>query len=151
MIIAASAIFISPSTTSRFWFELDEPFSPNRKTSELTRLPSLCPPPQPAAGGLLQEADQRERAQRRAGLPHRLLPEPLRRPLHPQRRGPHRAEVDLADVVVAQHGGVPGVGGVVGGAVVDGAAGGEGQAGLQPVLLDQPAGAVLQTLAARGP
>ena len=37
----------------------------------------------------------------------------------------------------------------MGGAVVDGAAGGEGQARVQPVLLDQPAGAVLEALAAR--
>lgn len=57
------------------------------------------------------------------------------------------AEVDLADVVVLQDGGVSGVGGVVGGAVVQGAAGGEGQAGVQPVLLDQLTGAILQTLA----
>lgn len=60
-----------------------------------------------------------------------------------------RPEIDFADVVVAQHGGVSGVGGVVSGAVVDGAAGGEGQAGPQPVLLDEPAGAVLQPLAVR--
>lgn len=59
-----------------------------------------------------------------------------------------RAEVDLADVVVLQHGGVPGVGGVVGGAVVERAAGGEGQAGVQAVLLYQLARAVLQSLAA---
>lgn len=37
-----------------------------------------------------------------------------------------RAEVDLADVVVLQYGGVPGVGGVVGRTVVQGAARGEG-------------------------
>lgn len=57
------------------------------------------------------------------------------------------AEVDLADVVVLQDGGVSGVGGVVGGAVVQGTAGGEGQAGVQPVLLDQLTGTILQTLA----
>lgn len=58
-----------------------------------------------------------------------------------------RPKVDLADVVVAQHRGVSGVGGVVSSTVVDGAAGGEGQARLQPVLLDEPPGAVLQPLA----
>lgn len=47
------------------------------------------------------------------------------------------AEVDLADVVVLQHGGVSGVGSVVGSAVIQRAAGGEGQAGVQPVLLYQ--------------
>lgn len=61
-----------------------------------------------------------------------------------------RAEVDLADVVVLQHGGVSGVGSVVSGAVVEGAAGGEGQAGVQSVLLDQLPGAFLQPLAGRG-
>lgn len=58
-----------------------------------------------------------------------------------------RAEVDLADVVVLQDGGVSGVGSVVGSTMVEGAAGGEGQAGVQAVLLDQLAGAVLQPLA----
>lgn len=58
------------------------------------------------------------------------------------------AKVDLADVVVAQHGRVSGVGGVVGSAVVDGAAGRKSQAGTQPVLLDEPPGAILQLLAA---
>ena len=58
-----------------------------------------------------------------------------------------RAEVDLAHVVVLQHGGVSGVGRVVGGAVVQGAAGGEGQAGVQAALVDQLPGAVLQALA----
>lgn len=57
-------------------------------------------------------------------------------------------EVDLADVVVAQHGGVSRVWRVMGSTVVDGAAGGEGQAGLEPILLDEPAGAVLQLLTA---
>lgn len=57
------------------------------------------------------------------------------------------AEVDLADVVVLQDGGVPGVGSVVGSTMVEGAAGGEGQAGVQPVLLYQLPGAILQTLA----
>lgn len=57
------------------------------------------------------------------------------------------AEVDLADIVVLQDGGISGVGGVVGSAVVQGAAGGEGQAGVQPVLLYQLTGAVLQPLA----
>ena len=37
-------------------------------------------------------------------------------------------EVDLADVVVLQHGAVASVGGEVGGTVVDGTPGGEGQA-----------------------
>lgn len=60
------------------------------------------------------------------------------------------SKVNLADVIVAQHGGVSGIGGVVGRAVVDGAAGGKGQAGLQPVLLDEPPGAVLQLLTAGG-
>lgn len=58
-----------------------------------------------------------------------------------------RAEVDLADVVVLQDGGVSGVGSVVGSTMVQGAAGGEGQAGVQPVLLDQLTRTVLQPLA----
>jgi len=58
-----------------------------------------------------------------------------------------RAEVDLADVIVLQDGGVSGVGGVVGCTMVQGAAGGEGQAGVQPVLLYQLTGTILQTLA----
>lgn len=58
------------------------------------------------------------------------------------------SKVNLADVVVAQHRGVSRVGGVVGSAVVDGAAGGKGQAGLEPVLFDEPPGAVLQLLTA---
>lgn len=57
-----------------------------------------------------------------------------------------RAEVDLADVIVLQDGGVSGIGSVVGGAVVEGAAGGEGQAGIQSVLLYQLPGTVLQPL-----
>lgn len=60
-----------------------------------------------------------------------------------------RSKVNLADVVVAKHRGVSCVWGVVGGAVVDGAASGEGQARLQSVLFDQPPGAVLQLLTAR--
>lgn len=59
-----------------------------------------------------------------------------------------RSKVNFADVVVAQHRGVSRVGGVVGSAVVDGAASGEGQAGLQPVFFDEPPGAVLQLLTA---
>lgn len=55
-------------------------------------------------------------------------------------------EVDLADVIILQDGGVSGVGSVVGGAVVEGAAGGEGQASIQTVLLYQLTGAVLQPL-----
>lgn len=58
-----------------------------------------------------------------------------------------RAEVNLADVVVLQDSGVSGVGSVVGSTVVQGAAGGEGQAGVQPVLLYQLTRAVLQPLA----
>ncbi len=57
-----------------------------------------------------------------------------------------RAEVDLADVVVLQDGGVSGVGSVVGSTMVQGAAGGEGQAGVQPVLLYQLTRTVLQSL-----
>lgn len=60
------------------------------------------------------------------------------------------AEVNLADVVILQDGGVPGVGSVVGSTVVEGAAGGEGQAGVQPVLLYQLSGTILQTLAEGG-
>lgn len=56
------------------------------------------------------------------------------------------AEVDLADVVVLQDGGISGVGSVVGSAMVQGAAGGEGQAGVQPVLLYQLTRTVLQPL-----
>lgn len=58
-----------------------------------------------------------------------------------------RAEVNLADVVVLQDGGVSGVGSVVGSTMVQGAASGEGQAGAQPILLYQLARAVLQPLA----
>lgn len=57
-----------------------------------------------------------------------------------------RSKVNLADVVVAQYGRVSSVGGIVSGAVVDGAAGGEGQTCLQPVFFDEPPGAVLQLL-----
>lgn len=46
-------------------------------------------PPQRAAGGLFSEADKGERAERRAGVPHRLLAQPLRCSLHSQRRRPH--------------------------------------------------------------
>lgn len=59
-----------------------------------------------------------------------------------------RPKVNLADVVVAQHRGISGVGGIVSSTVVDGAASGEGQSRLQPVLLDESPGAVLQPLAA---
>lgn len=58
-----------------------------------------------------------------------------------------RAEVDLADVVVLQDGGVPGVGSVVGGTMIEGAAGGKRQAGVEFVLFDQFTGTVLQPLA----
>lgn len=57
-----------------------------------------------------------------------------------------RAEVNLADVVVLQDSGVSGVGSVVGSTMVQGAAGGEGQAGIQPVLLYQLTRTVLQPL-----
>lgn len=57
-----------------------------------------------------------------------------------------RAEVDLADVVVLQDCGVSGVGSVVGSTMVQGAAGREGQAGVQLVLLYQFTRAVLQSL-----
>lgn len=60
-----------------------------------------------------------------------------------------RPKVNLADVVVAQHSGVSCIGGVVSSTVVDGAAGGESQACLQPVFFDEPPGAVLQPLTAR--
>lgn len=56
------------------------------------------------------------------------------------------SEVDLADVVVLQHGGVSGVRGVVSRTVVQRAAGGEGQACIQTILLDQLPGTVLQPL-----
>lgn len=59
------------------------------------------------------------------------------------------SKVNFADIVVAQHRGVSCVWGVVGSTVVDGAAGGEGQACLQPVFFDEPPGAVLQLLTAR--
>lgn len=59
-----------------------------------------------------------------------------------------RPKVNLADVVVAQHSGVSCIGGVVSSTVVDGAAGGESQACLQPVFFDEPPGAVLQPLTA---
>lgn len=58
-----------------------------------------------------------------------------------------RAEIDLADVVVLQDGGVSGVGSVVGSTMVQGAAGGEGQAGVQLVLLYRFTRTVLQPLA----
>lgn len=57
-----------------------------------------------------------------------------------------RAEVNLADVVILQHGGISSVGSVVSGAVVEGAAGGEGQASVESVLLDQLTGAFFQPL-----
>lgn len=58
------------------------------------------------------------------------------------------SEVNLADVVVAQHSGVSCVWRVVGSTVVDGAASGKGQAGLEPILFDELPGAVLQLLTA---
>lgn len=64
----------------------------------------------------------------------------------PRRTVDVRAEVDLADVIILQHSGVSGIGSVVGGAVVEGTAGGEGQAGIQSILLYQLTGAVLQPL-----
>lgn len=61
-----------------------------------------------------------------------------------------RAKVDLADVVVLQDGGVSGIRSVVGSTMVQGAAGGEGQAGVQPVLFYQFTGTILQTLTSSG-
>lgn len=60
------------------------------------------------------------------------------------------AKVYLADVVVLQDGGVSGIGSVVSSTVVQGASGGESQAGVQPVLLYQLTRTVLQPLAAEG-
>lgn len=57
-----------------------------------------------------------------------------------------RAEVDLADVVVLEDGGVSCVGSVVSGAVVQRAAGGKSQTSVQTVFLDQLSGTVLQLL-----
>ena len=57
-----------------------------------------------------------------------------------------RAEVDLADVVILQHCLVSGVGRVVRGAVVNGAARREGQTGLEAVLHDRAASDALQLL-----
>ena len=59
------------------------------------------------------------------------------------------AEVNLADVVVLQHGGVSGVGGVVGRAVVERAACGEGKTRVQPVLLNELPRTAFQPLAER--
>lgn len=70
-------------------------------------------------------------------------------PLNPFGTVNVRAEVDLADVVVLQDGGVSGVGSVVGSTMVQGAAGGEGQAGVQLVLLYRLTRTVLQPLAGR--
>lgn len=60
-----------------------------------------------------------------------------------------RSKVNFADVVVAQHGGVSCVWGVVGSTVVDGAAGRKGQTCQKPVFFDEPPGTVLQLLTAR--
>ncbi len=59
-----------------------------------------------------------------------------------------RAKVNLADIVVLQDSGVSGVGSVVGSTMVQGAAGGEGQACVQLVLLYQLTRTVLQPLTA---
>lgn len=56
------------------------------------------------------------------------------------------AEVDFADVIKAQYSGVACVWGVVSSTVVNGAAGGECQARMQPIFLDESPGAVLQLL-----
>lgn len=56
-------------------------------------------------------------------------------------------KINLADVVVLQDCGVPSIRSVVGSTVVEGAASGEGQASVQPVLLDQLTGAAFQSLA----
>lgn len=60
-----------------------------------------------------------------------------------------RSKVNFADIVVAQYSGVSCIGGVVCSTVVNGAAGGEGQACFQPVLFDEFSRAVLQLLAAK--
>ena len=59
------------------------------------------------------------------------------------------AKVNLADVVVLQHGGVSGVGGVVGRTVVEGAACGEGKTCIQPILLNELPRTAFQPLAER--
>lgn len=82
---------------------------------------------------------------------HSRAPESSQKKTKNLRRAPTvdvRPKVNLADVVVAQHSGVSCVGGVVSSTVVDGAAGGESQACLQPVFFDEPPGAVLQPLTA---
>lgn len=59
------------------------------------------------------------------------------------------SKVDFADIIIAQHGGVSCIRGVVGSTVVDGAACGEGQAGPQSIFIDEFPGAVLQLLTAK--
>lgn len=54
-----------------------------------------------------------------------------------------RSKVNFADIIIAQHGRVSCVWGIVGSTVVDGAASGEGQTCLQPIFFDKPPGAVL--------
>lgn len=91
------------------------------------------------------------RPETRAGHPLKHAPHAVNRLLDGARQAltvDVSSEVNLADVVVAQHSGVSCVWRVVGSTVVDGAAGGEGQAGLEPVLVDEPPGAVLQLLTA---
>lgn len=56
-------------------------------------------------------------------------------------------KINLADVVVLQDCGVPSIRSVVGSTVVEGAASGEGQASVEPVLLYQLTGAAFQPLA----
>lgn len=56
------------------------------------------------------------------------------------------AEVDLADVIVLEDGGISSVRSVVSGTVVQRAAGGKRQTGVQTVFLDQFPGTVLQFL-----
>lgn len=57
-----------------------------------------------------------------------------------------RPEVNLADIIILQNGGISSVGSVVSGAVVEGTAGREGQASVESVLLDQLTGAFFQPL-----
>lgn len=56
------------------------------------------------------------------------------------------AKVDLAHVVILQHGGVSSVGCVMSSAVIERAAGGKSQTCFQSILLNQPPAALLQLL-----
>lgn len=59
------------------------------------------------------------------------------------------AEVDLADVIVLEDGGISSVRSVVSGTVVQRAAGGKSQTSVQTVFLDQFPGTILQFLTVR--